>query len=121
MKCAFKKADGRKCMANAMHESTHCFRHNDEAKEQAMKASAIGGQARRQHVRLGGPVRLQTPDDIKKLMGRAINSLWTGKMQAGNPAGALGYLAKIFLEAHDQGELEKRLEVLEKRMDGVKI
>lgn len=104
-----------------MHRSTYCFRHNGAVKEQAMKASMNGGHARRQHVRLGGPVRLQTPDDIKKLMGRAINSLWTGKMQAGNPAGALGYMAKIFLEAHEKSELEKRLELLEKRIDEVKV
>lgn len=120
MKCSYKKADGKKCKANAMHGVIYCFRHNGEVKEQAIKASAIGGHARRQNVRLGSSVRLDTPDDIKRLMEKAINSLWTGKMQASNPAGALGYMSKIFLEAHDKSELEKRLDLLEKRMNEVK-
>ena len=38
-------------------------------------------------------------------------------MPAGNPAGALGYLSKIFLEAYEKSELETRIETIEKRLE----
>ena len=90
-------------------------------RNQARRASSDGGRAKWQYHVLGSPTRLKTPKDIQNLMARAINSLWTGKMPAGNPAGALGYLSKIFLEAYEKSELEIRLEQLEKRMEEAKL
>ncbi len=94
-------------------------RHNKKVEGQAFQASSNGGKAKRQYYRMGGKMKLETPHDIKRLMAEAINSLWTGKMPASNPAGSLGYLAKIFLEAHDKSELEKRIGELEKRINQV--
>lgn len=121
MKCKTVKANGEKCKANALLQSNFCFRHDKNAKNEANRASVVGGQARRQYTRLGDSTRLRTPKDIQNLMARAINSLWTGKMPASNPAGSLGYLAKIFLEAYEKNELEERIELLEKRLDQAKI
>lgn len=104
-----------------MHGSHACFRHDQTMRNQARRASSEGGRAKRQYHVLGSPTRLKTPKDIQNLMERAINSLWTGKMPAGNPAGALGYLSKIFLEAYEKSELEVRLEQLEKRMEEAKL
>lgn len=121
MKCRAVKLDGTKCKANSMQKSYFCFRHNKTAKQEATQASSYGGQARRQYTQLGSPKRLRTPKDIQHLMASAINCLWTGKMPANNPAGSLGYLAKIFLEAYEKSELEERIELLEKRLDQAKI
>lgn len=121
MKCSATKSDGAKCQANALQNSDACFRHDKAMKHQALRASSEGGQAKRQYVCLGAPARIKTPKDIQNLMSRAINSLWTGNMPSHNPAGALGYLAKIFLEAHDKSELEKRVELIEKRLEEAKI
>jgi len=104
-----------------MHNSDFCFRHSDRTKEQALRASSDGGQAKRQYHQLGHRVNIQTPDDVKRLMAKALNSLWTGKMASTNPAGSLGYLAKIFLEAHDKSEMELRIDNLEKRLDQAKL
>jgi len=117
MKCQAKKLDGTQCNAHAMGGSKYCFRHNKEVKKDALQASSEGGKAKRQYHKLGKALKLQSPEDIKNLMGKAINKLWTGKMPANNPAGSLGYLAKIFLEAYDKSELEERFEELEKRLD----
>jgi hypothetical protein len=116
MKCKAKRTDGKPCQARAMQGSNYCFRHNPEVKSEALEASSRGGSAKRQYTKLGNAVRLETPHDIKKLMGKAINNLWTGKMPASNPAGSLGYLAKIFLESYEKSELESRLERLESRV-----
>ncbi len=121
MKCKSIKPDGVKCGANAMRSSFFCFRHNKTVKQKAFEASSQGGQAKRQYICLGKPIQLKNPNDIKKLMARALNSLWTGKMPSTNPAGALGYLAKIFLEAYEKSELEIRIELLEKRLNEMKV
>lgn len=121
MKCKANKKDGNRCNANSMRGSEYCFRHNNEVKEEAHKASSNGGKAKRQYHKLGEKMKIETPKDIKKLMAEAINSLWTGNMPASNPAGSLGYLAKTFLEAHDKSELEKRVEELEKRIERIKL
>lgn len=121
MKCKSLKLDGKKCMANAMHKSNYCFRHDKNTKKLALEASSSGGKGNRQYLVLGRKTRLETPGDIKRLMGNALNKLWTGKMPASNPAGSLGYLAKIFLEAFDKSELETRVEELEKRLNQANI
>lgn len=117
MICQAKKLDGTQCRAYAMHDSKYCFRHNAMVKESARQASAEGGKAKRQYHNLGRSMKIQSPRDVKNLMGRAINKLWTGEMPASNPAGSLGYLAKTFLEAYEKCELEKRLDKLEKRLE----
>lgn len=121
MKCKRTKSDGAKCNANAMRGSHFCFRHDDKSKDKAIKASATGGESKRQFLNLGKPMVLRTTADIKRLMSKSINKLWVGEMPAGNPAGVLGYLAKIFLEAYEKNDLEIRIEQLEKRIDQLKV
>lgn len=121
MKCGAIRLDGTKCQANAMRGGQSCFRHDKAMRSKARRASSDGGRAKRQYHSLGSPTSLKTPKDIQDLMERAINSLWTGRMPAGNPAGALGYLCKIFLEAYEKSELEVRLEALERRLDQAKL
>ena len=120
MKCKAIKSDGSKCRAYVMHGSEFCFRHDKNESEQAHQASVDGGHARRSCNRLGVSVCVKTPKDIQRLMAKAINSLWTGKMPSGNPAGSLGYLSKVYLEAYEKSELEERMELLEKRFDQLK-
>lgn len=121
MQCTATKPDGTECQAKALKGGKTCYRHDQAIRNEALHASSEGGQAKRQYIRLGAPTRLKTPKDIQNLMARAINSLWTGNMPSNNPAGALGYLAKIFLEAHDKSELEERVELIEKRLEEAKI
>jgi len=119
MKCKATRSDNMKCQANAMHDSHYCFRHSKDMEAKATQASSNGGKAKRQYLCLGNPMKIKTPEDIKKLMARSINKLWSGEMPAGNPAGALGYLAKIFLEAYEKSELEIRMEAIENRLDQI--
>lgn len=121
MKCKRTKRDGTRCQANAMQSNQFCFRHDDKSKDEALKASAAGGEAKRQFLNLGKPMVLRTPADIKILMAKSINKLWVGEMPSSNPAGALGYLAKIFLEAYEKSELEIRVGQLEKRIDQLNV
>jgi hypothetical protein len=121
MRCKTIKSDGKKCQAYSMRNSQHCFRHSKKTKEKAVEASSNGGKARKQYLDLGKPMRIKTPEDIKILMEKSINKLWTGEIPtSSNFAGSLGYLAKIFLEAYEKSVLEDRMELLEKRLDQTK-
>lgn len=105
-------------MANALKKGDYCFRHEKGVKKDALEASSRGGMARKEYLRLGEGMTIKTPEDIKLLIERSINKLWIGEMPTGsNPAGSIGYLAKIFLEAYEKSDLETRLESIEKRID----
>lgn len=67
MKCKSIKSNGKKCKANAMHESPYCFRHNISKKKEATQASSAGGRARKQYNCLGSSIQLETPKDIQNL------------------------------------------------------
>ena len=117
MKCKSIKSDGVSCQAYSMRDSEYCFRHDRKTKQEAMQASSSGGKAKKQYLILGEPMRIKNPRDIKMLMEKSINKLWVGDMPATNPAGALGYLAKIFLEAYEKSDLEIRMEELEEKIN----
>ena len=121
MKCKKIMPNGNQCQSYTTHSSEFCFRHDKNTKSKALEASSEGGKAKKRYLTLGEPMSIKTPEDIKVLMEKSINKLWTGEMPAGNPAGALGYLAKIFLEAYEKNDLEIRIEQLEKRLDQSKI
>lgn len=117
MQCQAIKSNKTRCNAHALHYGEYCFRHDKKAEKRAAEASSTGGKGNRQYIHLGNRMRIKTPSDVKFMMEKALNALWTGKMPSPNPAGSLGYLAKIFLEAHDKSELELRVEALEKKLE----
>lgn len=121
MQCKATKSDKTPCRAHAMHEGDYCYRHNKEMAKQAARASSEGGKARRQYHSLGKSMKIETPDDIKLLIAEAINKLRTGQMHTNNPANSLGYLSKVFLEAHEKSSIEIRMAALEERLNQVKL
>ncbi len=121
MKCTYIKSNNEQCGANAIRGEDCCFSHNPNYGMEKQMAVTKGGLNRKSAQVYGSKIDINTPDDIKRLMAKAINSLWTGNMPASNPAGSLGYLSKVFLEAHDKSDLEARVEELEKRIERAKI
>lgn len=104
-----------------MQGGQYCFRHSEETKSEAMEASSNGGKGKKHYSCLGKPMRIKTPEDIKKLMAKSINKIWTGEMASNNPAGAIGYLAKTFLEAYGISDLQIEMEQLRQRLDKANI
>lgn len=101
-------------MANAVRGSDLCFSHDPSLKEQKVRAVTKGGLNRRHYQVYGKPMSLKTPDDVKNLLNEVINKVWTGEMPSNQPANTIGFLARCFLDAHEAGDVEKRLEKLEK-------
>ena len=60
--------------------------------------------------------RLKTMEDIRRYMADLINRTEHGKVEAGL-AGKLGYLSSILVKIIETGDIEKRLEVLERKVN----
>ncbi len=60
-------------------------------------------------------VRLNKPDDVRRLISRIINELRADTINE-NKARAMGYLCNCLLKAMETTELAERLERLEERM-----
>lgn len=122
MKCKYIKPDGTYCNANAIKGSNLCISHNPEYSEIKSIAVTKGGINRREPPKsYGDSLVLDNPSDIKKLLANTLNLVWTGKMPTNNISGSVGFLCRIFLDAYDKAELEKRIEEIEKKLDASNI
>lgn len=119
--CEYILENGSRCQANAVMDSTLCFSHDPNLTEAKMIAVKKGGENRRLYQSYGEAISLETPADIKKLMGDTINLILTGKMPSNQPANSIAYMAKTWLDAHEASEYEDRLEALEKKLEKLKI
>ncbi len=64
-------------------------------------------------------IRLKDARSAKKLLATLINQLYRGEI-SGDTARDMGYLVKIFLDAVESSDIEKRLSALEERLNGHK-
>lgn len=117
MTCTFIKPDGQQCNANATKDGKFCFFHSPNYKEKKALAVIKGGLNRKHYEAYGEAVKLESPKDIKSLLGLVINKLWTGEMPSNQPANSIGFLARCFLDAHEASEVETRLDGLEERLN----
>jgi hypothetical protein len=116
MKCKYIKSNKEQCQAQAIHNSEYCFRHDQSKKVLQLAASQKGGEARKLVQVYGEAIKIETPQDIKVLLGLVIKGVWEGRIPAGQPANTIGFLARCFLDAYEKSELEERLLNLEKRI-----
>lgn len=117
MKCTYIRSTGDQCNANASKGSNFCFSHNPDYEKEKNLAVKNGGLNRKHYEAYGEAVRLETPKDIKNFLGKVINGVWTGELPSNAPANTLGFLARCFLDAHEAGEVEERLNILEDRLN----
>lgn len=120
-KCNFIKQDGLQCEANSILDSDLCFTHNPAMQESKMIAVTKGGLNRKHYESYGDDLLLETTSDIKRLLGEVINGVWTGKIPANQPANTFGFLARCWIDANQAMEFEDRLDVLEKKLEKLKV
>lgn len=119
MECTFIKEDGTKCGSNAQFGKELCFRHDPENHTKALEASKKGGSNRALYLHQE-KVELKTPDDIKNLIGVLINDTLVGVIPIG-AGGPLVYMCKIWLDAHEAGDVERKLEKFEKLVEKMNL
>lgn len=112
-KCKFKKPNGKKCQAWAMTGSDFCFAHNPNKKQERALACIKGGQTPKKNLNPLTKVRLKEQKDVARLLSKTINEVRTGEIEL-KVATCIGYLSNILIKALSQGELETRLEKIEK-------
>lgn len=99
MQCKAIKPDGNQCKGYTINGSDYCYCHSKQNK----KIKGVGNKKTKP--KFGIKTKIKNPEDVKNLMEKAINAIWTGRMQTTNPASSLGYLSRIFLDAYDKAEL----------------
>jgi hypothetical protein len=121
MTCSFIKPDGKQCKANAIKNSKFCFSHNPDYSEEKALAVQNGGLNRHLMLAYGEEMPLETPRDVKNLLGKVILGVWTGKMPSNNPATAIGFLSRAFLDAFEASTVEEKIAQLEGRLENAGI
>lgn len=123
MRCKHTKPDGTRCKAEALKDGEYCFRHSPDpdTKQKALESSSLGGLNRRNYQKYGEEVTLDTTSDIKGLISQCINKIWTGEMSSQNPAGSIGYLARVLLEIQraDEGVMGTKQDETQRRIQAL--
>lgn len=60
--------------------------------------------------------RLKSMEDIRRYLAGLVNRTEAGEVDPA-VAGKLGYLSSILLRSIEHGDLEKRIEILEQKLD----
>lgn len=113
MKCAYIKADGNQCQANAMKNYKYCFAHNPKTKEEHALAVVKGGKASKRDRLNLEPIDIQKPDDVIGLLEETINGIREGNIPP-KIANTIGYLCGHLLKAIEAADLDQRLEIIER-------
>lgn len=116
-RCTFIKSNGKRCKANATRGSRYCFTHNPDYSEEKKLAVRKGGLNRKLYLDYWKPVeKPKDAKDIKGLLAELIVAVLNGELPAGSPLNSLAYLIRCFLDACERGEIEERLDDIEKKI-----
>jgi hypothetical protein len=118
MLCTAIRANGEPCAARARPGKVLCFAHDPELQARAEQARRTGGQNRSNLNRASA----RMPRDMKSLGERilaAFDRVETGELDPAR-AHAMARLVAAFVQLHQVGELEGRLDALEQAATGHK-
>ncbi len=109
--------NGKKCQAYAIKDSEYCFFHNPESAKKRAEARKKGGFNRRVLKSTRHEYHpIKTVNDVNAILESAINeacSLESSQSQLR----ILAYLCQIALKGQELGNLEERLNALEKPIE----
>jgi hypothetical protein len=109
--CETIRSNGDRCRAQALPSRPKCWAHDPGSREKADEARRRGGANRSNVARATRCM----PRDIKGLSRRileAFDQVATGKL-APDRAHAMARLAAVYVQLHQAGEVETRLQALE--------
>ena len=116
MICKATTKAGKPCQAAALRGDDYCFMHSPKMAEKRQKSRKLGGyRSRPKHSSGKPPVNIRSIDDVLELLDYALleavqleNSLGRGRL--------LVALCSEYLRALDVGDLETRLQAVEKEL-----
>ena len=115
--CKATNERGEPCSSPPVEGSAYCYWHDPSLGKERAEARKKGGRNRRQ-VKADadtdrGPVQIASPQDVLALIEQTISDC-LGLENSLARARTIGYLAGVALRAQEVGELEQRLEILER-------
>lgn len=118
MKCKRILNNNQLCGAFAQKNNDFCFRHDPKNKETKLVASSKGGRNRALQGVYGAPVKIETPEDVKRFLGKVINAVWAEGVPV--PVGSsMGFLTRCWLDAFEVSDVTKRLDEIEEKLNKV--
>lgn len=110
--CTFIRPNKTQCKAKAVQGDEFCFWHSEKMREKRTQAVHDGGNSPKRSYGRNDVVTIANTQDVLKLIEQTINDL-RGNKTSTKLATAIGYLSGIALKTIEQGDIEKRLEVIE--------
>src|SRR3989344_3851601 len=116
MKCKKTLNNNQQCQAFALKGQDFCFRHDLEKVSGALQASRKGGENRALKGIYGDPIKLETPNDVKRFLGNVVNAVWAEgvPVQVGS---SMGFLTRCWLDAYEASDVVKRLDEIEEMIE----
>ena len=114
--CAATRANGEPCNARALPSRPMCWAHDAGSREKATEARRRGGENKANARRAAKHI----PADMKALASQlmaAISEVYAGELEPKRLT-AMASGAGATVRVHEVGELEARLEELERRAEG---
>jgi hypothetical protein len=114
--CETIRSNGDQCRAQALPDRVGCWAHDPGSREKADAARRKGGENRSTLVR----ATRRMPRDMKDLSRRileAFDQVATGE-RAPDRAHAMARLAAVYVQLHQAGEVDARIEALEQAANG---
>lgn len=116
MGCKKISNNNQQCRAFAQKDKDYCFRHDPDNKVVSQLSSQKGGQNRALQGVYGVPIKLETPEDVKRFLGKVINAVWAEgvPVQVGS---SMGFLTRCWLDAYEASDIIKRLNEMEEKLN----
>ena len=105
------------CKMPAMKGDTYCWRHTPNISPEEKKLALIkGGIAAKLKRLIHEPVKIDTAQDLKNLIGKLIEELWVGSVDSTRPISDILLAARVYLEVLRTTEYDVELDEIKKRL-----
>ncbi len=113
--CAAVRPGGQRCRAQALPGRALCFAHDPENRERASEARRKGGHNSANLTRAARRIPRGMQDVARRIL-EAFDRVESGELPP-DRAHAMARLAAVYVQIHDAGEVQARIEELEARLE----
>lgn len=106
------------CKMPAMKGDVYCWRHTPNISPEEKKLALIkGGIAAKLRRLVHEPIKIETAQDLKKVIARLIEELWVGSVDSTRPISDILLAARVYLEVLRTTEFDLELNEIKARLD----
>lgn len=106
------------CKRPAMRGDTYCWAHTPNISPEEKKLALIkGGIAAKLKRLTHEPMKIESAQDLKKVIGKLIEELWVGSVDSTRPISDILLAARVYLEVLRTTEYDVELDEIRTRLD----